>query len=215
MEESKIEGYVAGSFSILIGAFFLIGSGWNPTTIIFGSFFVILGGLSLWKPDSAGQVTSRILKSFIKNAEESNRPSRKKEQNVTQIIHSEGPVINVLDSKNTSTTVNSPDRSSNGERKGDYLIALLAELENNKKLIDKNKIEGYYTSAFFAAKEANCLLDIPKNLRDKIIEAQTLLRAAQMRDNPVLYYPERLDFNKLKKLSNYIIPKLRAYINNK
>lgn len=107
-----------------------------------------------------------------------------------------------------------PERSSSVERKGDYLKALLAELEYNKKLIDKNKIEGYYTSAFFNAKEANCLLDMPKNLRDKIIEAQTSIRAAQLRDNPHLYYSDRLDLKKLKKLSNYIIPKLRVYINN-
>ena len=214
MEDSNIEGYVAGSISILIGLFFLTSSGWNPTIIIFGSFFGILGGLSLWKPDSAGQVTSRILKNISKNVEESNRPSRKKEQKIEQTIVNSGTMINVAGSKHASTNLNSLDRSSKDERKEDYLKALLAELEYNKKKIDKNEIEGYYTSAFFKAKEANCLLDLPTNLRDKIIEAQTSIRAAQLKDNPHLYYSDRLDFQKLKKLSNYIIPKLRIYINN-
>jgi hypothetical protein len=115
MEDSKIEGYSASAISLLIGVLIIATSnGWNPTVVIFGSFFGILGILGLYKPDSSGQVTSYILKRIQRNAEESNRTrtSRKKEQKVTQIIHNEGTMNNVLGSKNTSKIVNNPEKKT-------------------------------------------------------------------------------------------------------
>lgn len=117
MEKSKTEGYVAGAVSTLIGVIFITSSGWNPTVIIFGSFFTILGGLSLWKPDSAGQVTSRILKNISKNMDEPNKPRRKKEPKIDQTIVNSGTMINVAGSDHTSTTVNSPKKSNKKARK--------------------------------------------------------------------------------------------------
>ncbi len=113
MENSKTEGYVAGSISILIGAFFIINSGWNPTTLLFGSFFWILGVLSLWRPDSAGQVTSRILKSISKNVKEQNTSRSKKTQKITQEIHVHGDMSNAIGDNNVLNT----DSSNKGSKK--------------------------------------------------------------------------------------------------
>lgn len=117
MENSKVEGYVAGSISILISVFFLTGSAGNNTTMAIGSFFLILGALSVWKPDSAGQVTAQILGKMGGSADESNKSYHKKEQKIEQTIVNKGTMINVTGSKRTSATVNNKSATKKSRKR--------------------------------------------------------------------------------------------------
>jgi hypothetical protein len=110
MEDSTTKGYAAGLICILLAIFFIIGSSWNPTTLAIGLFLGALGGGSLWKPDFIGQITIQLGKYILKNPAEQSKPRRKKEQKITQVIQTKGNVINVVDSKNTSTIINSPKK---------------------------------------------------------------------------------------------------------
>lgn len=118
MDDSQKKGYIAGFVCSLAAAFFLIigiNTGLNSSgqiILIFGLAFGLLGVGSFWKPESIGQIASEIMENMARNAEKQNRPRHyKKEQKITQIIQNKGNVINVVDSKNTSTTINSSKKS--------------------------------------------------------------------------------------------------------
>ena len=102
------------------------------------------------------------------------------------------------------------DYFQNKQRKSKYLKALLGELDYNKKLVNKNEKKGYDTSAYIDAKETKYLYDLPTELRNNINDAQIMLINARLRDH--LYYHEKLDLEKLKKLLEESIPEFENYI---
>jgi len=104
------------------------------------------------------------------------------------------------------------DYFQNKQRKSKYLRALFVELDDNKKLVNKNEKKGYDTSAYIDAKKTKYLYDLPTELRNNINDAQIMLISAQLRDNPHLYYHEKLDIERLEELYEKIIPEFEEYI---
>jgi len=82
--ESRKRGYIAGTFSLLIGILFLImvlQYGWTLTGQVFSAFgalFSILGLGSFAKPETVGDITAQILENMKANVEEDDyKPLRK------------------------------------------------------------------------------------------------------------------------------------------
>ena len=109
------------------------------------------------------------------------------------------------------------NEKQNEQKKREYLGALFDELDRNKKLIDKDVISGYDTSAYTDAKVSKYLFDLPRDLKMKINEAQIILINAQMIGHAHLYYSDKMKDNMpiLKILFNEIIPEFNKYIEEK
>lgn len=95
----------------------------------------------------------------------------------------------------------------------EYLNDLLGDLEYNKKLANKRKGYGYHTLGYIDAKGAKYLFKLPKELKNQIYDAYSL----------IFYMNQKFDYpqgggvlaERLEKLLERIIPEFKKYLKTK
>ena len=120
------------------------------------------------------------------------------------------------------------DRRREKETKGKYLKDLLADLEYNKSLAERDITYGYHTLGYTDAKESKYLPDLPKEIRTDTDTIQHIILVYRLQEFPSLsltatravgitgdseYSPLRLEaVKRLKVLLEHVIPKLISYL---
>jgi len=100
-EEKKTGGYIAGGIFLIIGILFTtigLDSGWvsGKITIIIGGIMDLLGGLSIWKPETIGHVLAKYLNGLDKNNNGiKGNQSQKDTKNSDQMILNAGGDIKI------------------------------------------------------------------------------------------------------------------------
>ena len=87
------------------------------------------------------------------------------------------------------------DRRREKETKGKYLKDLLADLEYNKSLAERDITYGYYTLGYTDAKESKYLPDLPKEIRTDTDTIQHIILVYRLQEFPPL---TATDFDKFE-----------------
>jgi hypothetical protein len=87
MEDKKTNGYIVGGVLIFISAFFLVNgfeTGWvsGKTSIITGFFFALLGGGSVWKPETIGHIVVTAVNNIAENQRKEEERAHRRTNNI-------------------------------------------------------------------------------------------------------------------------------------
>jgi len=78
------------------------------------------------------------------------------------------------------------DRRREKETKGKYLKDLLADLEYNKSLAERDITYGYHTLGYTDAKESKYLPDLPKEIRTDTDTIQHIILVYRLQEFPII-----------------------------
>lgn len=141
MKEIRKNGYIAGIISSLISVIFLIviiNSGWDLTGQVLTVFTVLFGSLgigSFLKPESIGQITSKILENIGRNTQEQNIVERSNvsKSNVVQISADNSQGSNII--------LNINSKESQIHKLKDKLKETLENIDKSPITVDKSPID--------------------------------------------------------------------------
>lgn len=186
MDEKTKEGYVTGVVCIFVFALFAyftyISISNQPTAVILGIFAVLFGGLgfgSIWKPNSIGAITTRILNNFARNSETASSDSHDKQ------VQKESSGVQVMSHDQSSVNI-----VVHSGKKGQ--VDNLSEKEGEKGYLRKEKIVVIPSGSYFYE------FELMKNdhLRGEIFSS-----------SPVdVYFLDEFNFNKWNNGRKYFEP---------